>query len=177
MTTKINEKTTLQVMRLLEENPDMTQRELAHALGVSVGGVNYCLNALMEKGWVKMKNFAQSKNKFGYIYVLTPRGVGERAALAQRFLARKMAEYEALREEIERLRLELRPGAPKPSMASGASESSEALEASETQKASGLVRTRQGVKPIKSIKADGLESDHSSQSSSSSSRVALGVKA
>ncbi len=103
-TTKVNENITLQVMRLLEENPDMTQRELARALGVSVGGLNFCLNALIEKGWVKMKNFAHSKNKFGYVYVLTPRGVGERAELTQRFLVRKMAEYEALRSEIERLR-------------------------------------------------------------------------
>jgi EPS-associated MarR family transcriptional regulator len=90
-------------MRILQENPDLTQRELAEKLGVSVGGLNYCLKALMRKGLVKMKNFAGSKNKFGYVYVLTPTGVAEKAAITHRFLQRKMEEYEALRVEIEAL--------------------------------------------------------------------------
>ena len=93
-------------MRLLEANPDLTQRELAEHLGVSVGALNYCLKALMEKGWVKMQNFASSKNKFGYAYVLTPMGLAEKASLAGRFLKRKLDEYEALRAEIEALKLE-----------------------------------------------------------------------
>lgn len=93
-------------MRLLEENPDLTQRELAQKLGVSVGGLNYCLKALTEKGLVKMQNFANSKNKFGYVYVLTPRGIAEKARLTSNFLKRKMEEYEALKAEIETLRLE-----------------------------------------------------------------------
>ncbi|NBO83291.1 MAG: MarR family EPS-associated transcriptional regulator [Betaproteobacteria bacterium] len=84
----------------------MTQRELAEKLGISVGGLNYCLKGLMEKGLVKMKNFAHSKNKFGYVYVLTPSGMAEKAAITQRFLQRKMAEYEALKAEIEALRTE-----------------------------------------------------------------------
>lgn len=93
-------------MRLLEANPDLTQRELAEQLGVSVGGLNYCLKALMEKGLVKMQNFSQSKNKFGYVYVLTPHGIAEKAALTGKFLKRKMEEYEALKAEIETLKAE-----------------------------------------------------------------------
>ena len=93
-------------MRILQENPDLTQRELAEKLGVSVGGLNYCLKALMDKGWVKMQNFHQSKNKFKYVYLLTPQGVSERMALTSRFLQRKMAEYEALKAEIDSLRVE-----------------------------------------------------------------------
>jgi len=104
---KIQEDTNYRVMRLLEENPDMTQRELAKQLGVSVGGLNYCLKALMEKGLVKMNNFAHSKNKFGYVYVLTPRGIKEKAKLTSDFLQRKMEEYEALKLEIERLQHEV----------------------------------------------------------------------
>ncbi len=101
---KLQEDTYFRVMRLLEENPDLTQRELAEKLGISVGGLNYCLKALMEKGLVKMKNFANSKNKFGYVYVLTPTGMAEKAAITQRFLKRKMEEYEALKAEIESLK-------------------------------------------------------------------------
>lgn len=101
---KLQEDTYFRVMRLLQENPDLTQRELAQKLGVSVGGLNYCLKALMEKGLVKMQNFQQSKNKFGYVYVLTPRGISEKAALTNRFLKRKLEEYEALKAEIEALR-------------------------------------------------------------------------
>ena len=104
---KLQEDTTFRVMRLLEENPDLTQRELAEKLGISVGGLNYCLKALMGKGLVKMKNFANSKNKFGYVYVLTPSGIAEKASLTQRFLKRKMEEYELLKAEIEALRFEV----------------------------------------------------------------------
>lgn len=103
----LQEDTNFRVMRLLQENPDLTQRELAEKLGVSVGGLNYCLKALMEKGLVKMKNFATSKNKFGYVYVLTPTGIAEKAAITHRFLQRKMDEYEALKVEIEALKTEL----------------------------------------------------------------------
>lgn len=106
---RIQEDTYFRVMRLLQENPDLTQRDLAERLGVSVGGLNYCLKALMEKGWVKMQNFSQSKNKFGYVYLLTAEGLASKAALTSRFLKRKMAEYEALKAEIEALRLEAEP--------------------------------------------------------------------
>jgi EPS-associated MarR family transcriptional regulator len=104
----LQEDTYFRVMRLLQENPDFTQRELAKQLGVSVSGLNYCLKALTEKGLVKMKNFANSKNKFGYVYVLTPSGVAEKAAITGRFLKRKMEEYEALRLEIEAVRVEVK---------------------------------------------------------------------
>lgn len=111
---KIQEDTYFRVMRILQENPDITQRELAEKLGVSIGGLNYCLKALMEKGLVKMQNFNQSKNKFGYVYILTPQGVAEKAALAGRFLIRKMEEYEALQAEIEALKGECETGDPAP---------------------------------------------------------------
>jgi EPS-associated MarR family transcriptional regulator len=107
ISTLMREETYLKVMRLLQENPDLTQRELAEQLGVSVGSVNYCIRALMEKGWVKMKNFIHSKNKFGYVYVLTPTGIAERAELTSKFLARKVAEYETLKHEIEVLKAEV----------------------------------------------------------------------
>ena len=94
-------------MRILQENPDLTQRELAEKLGISVGGLNYCLKALMEKGMVKVKNFATSKNKFGYVYLLTTTGMAEKAAITHRFLKRKMDEYEALKAEIEALKAEV----------------------------------------------------------------------
>ena len=104
---QIQEDTYFRVMRILQENPDLTQRELAEKLGVSVGGLNYCLNALMDKGWVKMQNFQNSKNKFKYVYLLTPQGIAERVALTSRFLDRKMQEYEALKAEIESLHQDL----------------------------------------------------------------------
>ncbi len=101
---KLQEDTYFQVMRILQENPDLTQRELAEKVGISVGGLNYCLKALIKKGYVKMKNFAYSKNKFGYVYVLTPSGMAEKADTTHRFLQRKMDEYEALKAEIEALK-------------------------------------------------------------------------
>jgi EPS-associated MarR family transcriptional regulator len=101
------EDTYFRVLRLLKENPDLTQRELAEKLGVSVGSLNYCLKALIEKGWIKVQNFSQSKNKFGYVYILTPRGITEKAALTSGFFKRKLAEYESIKAEIESLNLEL----------------------------------------------------------------------
>ena len=100
-------------MHILHANPDISQREMAKALGISFGGVNYCLNALMAKGLVKVQNFSQSQNKFGYVYLLTPAGIAEKMALTGSFLARKMDEYEALRVEIETLQHEIgaSPGA------------------------------------------------------------------
>jgi len=91
----------------LQENPDLTQRELAEKLGMSVGGLNYCLNALIDKGLVKMQNFSNSKNKFKYVYLLMPMGIAEKVALTTRFLTRKMEEYEALKLEIEALKSEV----------------------------------------------------------------------
>jgi EPS-associated MarR family transcriptional regulator len=103
---KLQEDTHFRVLRLLQENPDLTQRELAELLGISVGGLNYCLKAMMDKGLVKMRNFAHSKNKFGYVYVLTPSGITEKLAITNQFLQRKMDEYEALKAEIQVLKEE-----------------------------------------------------------------------
>ena len=101
---KLQEDTSFRVMRILEENPDLTQRELAGQVGMSLGGFNYCIKALIEKGYVKAENFQNSKNKFKYVYVLTPTGVAQKIALTGRFLHRKLEEYEALKKEIEMLR-------------------------------------------------------------------------
>jgi len=104
---QLQEDTYFRVLRMLQDNPDLTQRDIAERLGVSTSGMNYCLNALIDKGWVKAQNFSQSKNKFGYIYVLTPQGIVEKVTLTGRFLKRKQAEYEALKAEIEGLTQEL----------------------------------------------------------------------
>ncbi len=107
--TKVNSKedTKFRVLRLLEENPDLTQREMANKLGISLGGVNYCLRALIDKGLVKIQNFQGSDNKLGYSYFLTPKGIYEKSVLAAGFLKRKMDEYEALKKEIETLEKEV----------------------------------------------------------------------
>lgn len=102
------EDTTFRVLRLLQANPDITQREIAQQLGMSTSGLNYCLKALIDKGLVKMHNFSQSKNKFGYIYVLTPQGMVQKTALSSNFLKRKISEYETLKAEIESLSGELK---------------------------------------------------------------------
>ena len=104
---QIQEDTHFRIMRILQENPDLTQRELAEKLGMSVGGLNYCLNALIDKGMVKMQNFSNSKNKFKYVYLLTSMGIAEKVALTTRFLSRKMEEYEALKLDIEALKSEV----------------------------------------------------------------------
>jgi EPS-associated MarR family transcriptional regulator len=103
---QLQEDTYFRVLRMLQDNPDMTQREIAEKLGISTSGLNYCLKALIDKGWVKVQNFSQSKNKFGYIYLLTPQGIAEKAVLANRFLKRKLAEHEALKAEIQALQFE-----------------------------------------------------------------------
>jgi EPS-associated MarR family transcriptional regulator len=109
MQKKINtdEDTHLKLMRLLEQHPNITQRELAEQLGVSLGKTNYCIKALLDKGWVKIQNFQDSKRKLAYAYLLTPQGMIEKSAITVRFLQHKMDEYERLRLEIESLRLEV----------------------------------------------------------------------
>ncbi|WP_370213828.1 MarR family EPS-associated transcriptional regulator [Roseovarius sp.] len=104
---KLREDTHFRVLRLLQENPEMSQRELAEAVGVSVGGIHYVLNALIDKGLVKLGNFTAAEDKRRYAYALTPKGIARKAALTRAFLVRKMAEYEALRNEIELIRVEL----------------------------------------------------------------------
>jgi EPS-associated MarR family transcriptional regulator len=92
---------------MLQANPDLTQREIAQQLGISTSGLNYCLKALIDKDFVKVHNFSQSKNKFGYINVLTPQGLAHKAQTAGKFLQRKLAEYQALQAEIAALRAEV----------------------------------------------------------------------
>lgn len=98
--------THLRVLRLLQANPHMTQRELAHALGVSLGKVNYCMKELLVKGLLKMRNFSNSRNKLSYAYLLTPSGVAAKARLTAEYLRIKVAEYESLEREIAQLRVE-----------------------------------------------------------------------
>lgn len=94
------------LLRLLASNPQMSQRDMARALGVSLGKANYCLQALIAKGWIKATNFTNSQNKAAYMYLLTPRGIEEKARLTMRFLQAKVREYEALRTEIKQMRRE-----------------------------------------------------------------------
>ena len=103
----MSEQRQLDAMRLLEANPETTQRELAEALGVSLGAANYCLRALIEKGWVKLGNFQNNPKKLGYLYLVTPAGLAAKTTLTARFLRRKLWEYEALKGEIRQLRSEL----------------------------------------------------------------------
>lgn len=110
---KTQEDVRFRVLRLLQENPEMSQRDIADVVGISVGGVHYCLNALIEKGMVKLGNFSAAQDKRRYAYILTPKGLSEKAALTSRFLKRKMEEYEALKEEIDALQSEMEPGAGK----------------------------------------------------------------
>jgi EPS-associated MarR family transcriptional regulator len=97
-------------MRLIEARPEISQRELSRELGLSLGAVNYCLSALVEKGHVKMQNFHASQNKLGYVYLLTPAGLAQKALMTRDFLARKKAEYVALRAEIESIEAEIGAG-------------------------------------------------------------------
>jgi EPS-associated MarR family transcriptional regulator len=94
------------LLRLLEINPQMKQRELAAAANVSLGKTNYCINALLEKGLIKVQNFKTNKRKLAYAYLLTPAGIAEKTLLTHRFLKRKMQEYEVLKAEIEFLKKE-----------------------------------------------------------------------
>ena len=97
----------LKVLRELEANPDVTQRQLAQQLGVSLGKANYCLKALIDKGFIKARNFKNSENKRAYLYVLTPHGIEEKSRISVSFLKRKMGEYERLKTEIEELKREV----------------------------------------------------------------------
>lgn len=95
------------LFRCLEQHPQASQREIARHLGVSVGKVNYCLRALIEKGSLKVRNFQRSTNKLSYVYVLTPKGIEEKVAVTYEFLRRKIEEYATLIAEIERLKREV----------------------------------------------------------------------
>ena len=104
---KLQEDVRFRVLRLLQENPEMSQRDLAATVGISVGSTHYLLSALVEKGLVKLGNFSAADDKRRYAYILTPKGVAEKAALTGRFLRRKLEEFEALQAEIQTLQDEL----------------------------------------------------------------------
>ena len=101
-----DDSTSYGLLKTLENDPSLSQRDLAKRLGISLGKVNFCLNALVEKGCLKVKNFRNSGNKLAYAYLLTPRGVEEKARITVHFLKYKVQEYERLRSEIEELKRE-----------------------------------------------------------------------
>lgn len=107
LTTGARDELRLRVLRALEANPELSQRQLAAELGVSLGGVNYAMKALVERGFLKVNNFRKSGTKVAYLYVLTPKGIAEKTSLATAFLTRKLEEYEVLRKEIESLKDEV----------------------------------------------------------------------
>ncbi|MEK6372969.1 MAG: MarR family EPS-associated transcriptional regulator [Acidobacteriota bacterium] len=114
MPTTLSHEVRYRLLKHLAEHPDASQRELARQLGVSVGKVNYCLKALIEKGWVKARNFRNSNHKAGYLYILTPRGIEEKVSVTSSFLRRKLDEYDLLSKEIERLTREVSELGPAP---------------------------------------------------------------
>jgi EPS-associated MarR family transcriptional regulator len=103
----LSDENTLQALKLLEQNPELTQRQLAVQLGISLGKTHYMIKALIDIGWVKLDNFQRSDNKWGYAYLLTPMGLAEKAAITVRFLARKQEEYRQLEQQIADLSVEV----------------------------------------------------------------------
>lgn len=95
------------ILKIIEKSPEITQRELADQLGISLGKTNYCLKALLEKGILKVHNFKNNKNKVAYAYLLTPKGIEEKTKITKRFVNLKMKEFEALKKEIEMLKTEV----------------------------------------------------------------------
>ena len=95
------------VLRILKDNPKITQRQISEKLGLSLGGTNYVIRALIDKGWLKLGNFKRSDNKLGYLYLLTPEGISEKSSLAKNFLKRKSEEHNRLKKEIEELKNEI----------------------------------------------------------------------
>ena len=103
----ISDEMPLTLLRLIEANPKISQRDLAYKVGISLGKVNYCVRALIHRGWIKAARFQKSRNKLAYRYLLTARGLEHKALLTGRFLRVKMQQYEVLRAEIEQLRREV----------------------------------------------------------------------
>ena len=103
----LNDEVRYKLLKLLKPNPALSQREVARELGISLGKVNYCLKALVEKGWIKAANFKNSRNKSAYMYLLTPRGIEAKAKLTAEFLRYKLREHEALTDEIAQIRDEV----------------------------------------------------------------------
>ncbi len=100
----LTEEDRFKLLRLIEANPHLSQRDVARELGVSLGKVNYCINALVSKGWLKVSNFKNSRNKAAYMYLLTPSGIQQKAAVTANFLQRKIQEHDELKDEIEAIR-------------------------------------------------------------------------
>ena len=100
--------THLKILKHIESNPHISQRQLAQELGVSVGKINYCVQALITKGWVKVGNFKCSANKMSYLYLLTPAGIEEKARLTASFLKWKIDEHEKITQEIEQLKRDVK---------------------------------------------------------------------
>tara|TARA_Y100000591_G_C21496045_1_gene527543 strand:+ start:339 stop:641 length:303 start_codon:yes stop_codon:yes gene_type:complete len=98
---KQNDQDQFEVLRKINKKSDITQRELSSSLGLSLGKINYCLSALKDKGFIKIKNFKKSKNKMKYMYVLTPEGISEKTKLTINFMKQKMKEYEELKKDLK----------------------------------------------------------------------------
>ena len=94
------------LLKIVEEEPHLSQREIAARMGISLGKANYCLKSLIEKGFIKARNFYNSNHKVAYVYMLTPTGLEEKASVTYRFLKRKLQEYEEIKDELERLKAE-----------------------------------------------------------------------
>ena len=103
---RLKDEIAYKLLKLIEEEPHLSQREIAQKMGVSLGKTNYCLKALIDKGFIKLQNFYNNKKKSAYIYFLTPKGIEEKAAVTYRFLQRKIEEYEKIKVEIENLKSE-----------------------------------------------------------------------
>ena len=103
----IDQELNYKALRLLEQKPHLTQRELSKALGVSLGKTHYLVKSLIDVGWVKLENFKKSHNKWGYVYLLTPKGILEKSIITAHFLKKKQAEFDELRKEIEQLKEEI----------------------------------------------------------------------
>jgi len=115
MTFPLSHEVRYKILKYLHDHPEGTQRELARELGMSLGKVNYCLQALVARGWIKVRNFRNSNNKAAYLYILTRKGIEEKVNVTADFLRRKVAEYDLLSKEIERLTEEVKElgsGAP-----------------------------------------------------------------
>ena len=102
-----NQELEYRALKLVEQHPQITQRQLSKELGVSLGKAHYVVKALVEVGWIKLENFQRSDNKLGYAYLFTPAGVVEKAKITRQFLQRKQREYQQLKREIEQLQIEV----------------------------------------------------------------------
>ena len=103
----MNEEVTHKLFNLIERHPNRSQRQLAAEMRISLGKTNYCIRGLIERGWLKARMFKNGNNKIAYSYIVTPKGLGEKAEITARYLRRKLHEYESLRIEIEKLRQEV----------------------------------------------------------------------